>query len=103
MVLKRVVALTLVMYVCLSGVLCSAQEILPRTENPGFYQSLELTKFLNSFASYEFPNPFPPGHRPSAGWSSRSTNGFSVLPHPTRPLHGHSGPKDGSTLTTRVA
>lgn len=64
MVLKRVVALALMVYVCLSGVLCSAQEILRRTENPGFYQSLELTKFLNSFTSYEFPNPFPPGQSP---------------------------------------
>jgi outer membrane protease len=64
MLVKRVVALTLVMYVCLSGVPCSAQEILRYPQNPGFYQSMELTKFLNSFTSYEFPNPFPPNQSP---------------------------------------
>jgi hypothetical protein len=61
---KRVVALTLVMYVCLLGIPCSAQEVLRRPQNPGFYNSLELTKFLNSFTSYQFPNPFPPNQSP---------------------------------------
>lgn len=31
---------------------------------PGVYYSLGLKKFLNSFTSYQFPNPFPPNQDP---------------------------------------
>ena len=31
---------------------------------PGQYYSIGIKKFLNSFTSYQFPNPFPPGQDP---------------------------------------
>lgn len=36
----------------------------PLQRVPGFFQSLNLTKYLNSFTSYQFPNPLPPGQDP---------------------------------------
>jgi len=50
-----------------------AFQIVPQTPVPargsdqntaGHYSSLGLIKYLNSFTSYQFPNPFPPGQDP---------------------------------------
>ncbi len=58
---QRVVLVSLTLYVCLWGSFASSQEIYPQL---GFYSRFGVTKFLNSFTSYQFPNPFPPEQDP---------------------------------------
>lgn len=38
--------------------------IAPASDLPTFRQSVCLSKYINSFTSYQFPNPFPPGQDP---------------------------------------
>lgn len=58
---QRVVLVSLTLYVCLSGPVASSQEIYPQL---GFSSRFGVAKFLNSFTSYQFPNPFPPQQDP---------------------------------------
>ena len=60
----RVVVISLVLYFCLLVSQGSAQESFSRMPVPGFSQSASIMKFVNSFTSYQFPNPFPPYHQP---------------------------------------
>ena len=38
--------------------------IAPPSDVPTYRQSICLRKYINSFTSYQFPNPFPPGQDP---------------------------------------
>ena len=61
---KRVVVVSVLLYFCLLGTQCSGQEGPGYPINPGFSRSGGIIKFINSFTSYQFPNPFPPNQQP---------------------------------------
>jgi len=41
-----------------------AEENVAQSFGSGYFGSIGLRKYLNSFTSYQFPNPFPPGQDP---------------------------------------
>ena len=60
----RVVVVALVVYLCVPAMQGFAQEGPNEFNKMGFSQSVGIVKFFNSFTSYQFPNPFPPGQNP---------------------------------------